>query len=546
MPFTTGDNNFATAKWIVSPTAGQGTHTTITDALTAASSGDTIAIKQGTYTENLTLKAGVYLVGWTSASVTIVGKSTATGAGAYWLQDITLQTNGDFILEVSGSAATVLILYSCVLNGTNSSIISHSSSSASSTISLSNCQLNLATTGIATFISTSPGTLRFGHSTLNNTGVSTTASTISAGSLIYYWSDVYHTTTTTSTASIDCKFSLLTTTNISTVALTHGGSGTSIIAQSTIISGTATALTITATLTCSDISVSTSNATSLGGAGTIIYDTINFFGTTSINSVTTKTSRMAMISSAKFGDGTSSIPSMAFVSSPTMGFYRSGSSTIGIAIAGLGVASISTTSLSSVTTSSYTMPNAAGSDISPTYGFTGDTGIGMYRSAADTLQFVTAGAKAMTISPAGEITKPLQPAFLATASAQANVTGDATIYNVIFDTEIFDQNSDFDGTSTFTAPVTGRYLFSTTIGLTGVAAASIGNFSIVTSNRTQVMSGEAMGIVKTAANGFRMTGTMLIDMDAADICFIAVQVSGGAKTVGIEVTNSTFSGFLAC
>ena len=55
MTFVTGDNNFSVSKWIVSPTPGQGTHTTISAAITSASSGDTIMIKPGTYNENLTI-----------------------------------------------------------------------------------------------------------------------------------------------------------------------------------------------------------------------------------------------------------------------------------------------------------------------------------------------------------------------------------------------------------------------------------------------------------------------------------------------------------
>ena len=57
----TGDNKFGVAKWIVDSTASLGTHTTIAAALTSASSGDTIFIRPGTFTENLTLKAGVDL-----------------------------------------------------------------------------------------------------------------------------------------------------------------------------------------------------------------------------------------------------------------------------------------------------------------------------------------------------------------------------------------------------------------------------------------------------------------------------------------------------
>ena len=93
-------NTFCTAKWIVSPTATDGTHTTIAAALTAASSGDTIFIRPGTYTENLTLKAGVNLAAYDcdafSGQVTISGKCSFSAAGQVDISGIRLQTNGDF------------------------------------------------------------------------------------------------------------------------------------------------------------------------------------------------------------------------------------------------------------------------------------------------------------------------------------------------------------------------------------------------------------------------------------------------------------------
>ena len=81
---------------------------------------------------------------------------------------------------------------------------------------------------------------------------------------------------------------------------------------------------------------------------------------------------------------------------------------------------------------------------------------------------------------------PLSPAFAAQRTAQVtNVTGDGTAYTIVYDVEIFDRGGDFDGTSTFTAPVTGLYEFvanvyfqSLTSSFTTVA------LDIVTSNRT--------------------------------------------------------------
>jgi len=490
MPFTTGDNKFATAKWIVSATAGLGTHTTIASALTSASSGDTIAIKDGTYTENLTLKAGVALVGWDPVNVTIVGKCTATTAGIFWCQNITFQTNGDFCLDISGSAATVPIFYDCLFNGTNASILSFSSSNASSVIGFRNCQLNLATTGIATFISTSAGAMRFSNCVLNNTGISTTASTISAGGLVIYYSEVYHTITTSGTGSIDCRHTLMSTTNISTICLTHGGSGVSTLTFVDFLPGSATAFTTTATITCSNISVGSSNVSTITGAGTIIYDAIHFYGTTSAMTVTTQTARSNIFGTSKFNDGAVGTPAITF---------------------------------------------------------SADTDTGIYRVGTNNMALVTAGASAEIISAAGEITKPLQPAFLAVASDQTDVTGDSTVYTIIFANEIFDQNADFDGTSTFTAPITGRYQINTTLEIGGILVGHTGgNANLVTSNRSVAFMGANYGAVQTSTNRYRVSGAVLIDMDVGDTAIVQVTVTGSTKVIDVIATNSTFSAALTC
>jgi acid stress-induced BolA-like protein IbaG/YrbA len=48
------------------------------------------------------------------------------------------------------------------------------------------------------------------------------------------------------------------------------------------------------------------------------------------------------------------------------------------------------------------------------------------------------------------------PSFMAVNNAdQTNVTGDGTDYTVTFVNEIYDLTSNFDGASTFTAPLTG-------------------------------------------------------------------------------------------
>ena len=138
---------------------------------------------------------------------------------------------------------------------------------------------------------------------------------------------------------------------------------------------------------------------------------------------------------------------------------------------------------------------------------------------------------------ANEVTMPSQPAFLANMNASDDdVTGDGTQYFVTYDTEIFDQNSDFNtGTYTFTAPVTGRY-FATYILVYHDIAANHGDSLIQMhySNNQNTQSFRVNpSVLRYGGSTINLTGSQVIDMDAADICHIALTISGGTKTVDV-------------
>ncbi len=191
-----GYRDYSTAKGHIVDATGHGDFSTIQAAINAAVSGQTIFIRPGTYTENLTLKAGVNLTAFTGDSdwpnfggstqtgnVIIIGKMSYSGAGTVSVSNIFLQTNSDYILEVTGSAASVVNLNTCYLNMTNGSGIHYTTSNSIAAINLNTCNGNLGTTGITNFVSTATGYLIFTSCLFNNGGVSTTSSTMSAGSL---------------------------------------------------------------------------------------------------------------------------------------------------------------------------------------------------------------------------------------------------------------------------------------------------------------------------------------------------------------------------
>lgn len=164
----------------------------------------------------------------------------------------------------------------------------------------------------------------------------------------------------------------------------------------------------------------------------------------------------------------------------------------------------------------------------------------------------SAGTNLMTITQAGEFTYPLQPAFSAyynDDASQDDVTGDGTQYTILFPTEIFDQNADF-ASPTFTAPVTGRYLFTTRITIGEVTAAhTSGYIKMTTSNRTYDGNIINCGAVMDVNAFYTFSGSQVADMDAADTAIIKIVIYNGAKVIDVIGTAScqtNFSGELLC
>lgn len=176
-----------TAKFVVDPTANFGTHTTITAALAAAAAGQTIFIRPGTYTENLTLKAGVNLAAYEAdaltPNVTIVGKLTASYTGIVSLSGIRCQTNADNCISVTG-ASSLLILSNCFISATNNTSISITNG----ILSLLHCNSDISNTGISLFAMTG-GFLVTEFCDFSNTAQSSTQSTCADGTITSIYSN---------------------------------------------------------------------------------------------------------------------------------------------------------------------------------------------------------------------------------------------------------------------------------------------------------------------------------------------------------------------
>lgn len=281
---------FCEAKWVVSATAGQGTHTTIAAALTAASSGDTIFIRPGTYTEDLTLKAGVNLAAYDgdqySPNVIILGKATATGVGTFTIGNVQLKTNSDFCLVVSGSSATVVQLIGTYINCNNNTGISYTTSNSSSAIIVVNCTFGLATTGIAYYSMSSTGSMNCYRSDFENAGGSSTASNNSAGSVGFFNCQIAAPLSTSSSGTVTAIQCFISTVN--NTSLTTAGTGGSNVVFSDITSGTASAFSIGSgsQITAYSNFINSSNTNAITGAGTLFYQGLTFYSSSLINVTT--------------------------------------------------------------------------------------------------------------------------------------------------------------------------------------------------------------------------------------------------------------------
>jgi len=197
------------------------------------------------------------------------------------------------------------------------------------------------------------------------------------------------------------------------------------------------------------------------------------------------------------------------------------------------------------------------------YGFSGgsqNAGIEFLEGSADAYGQIkmsvaqgTAGTlvEVMKIDNTGAVTKPLQPAFLATQGTTQSNIADGHVQAEV-DTEIFDQNADYNTTNyTFTAPVTGRYSFQVNITVSELAIDYQWCYCYVgTSNRTCFVSNIDPRLF-AQAGAYSLGGSILVDMDASDTATLYFRSSShGTNTVDI-VSNATnpetyFSGYLVC
>jgi len=173
----------------------------------------------------------------------------------------------------------------------------------------------------------------------------------------------------------------------------------------------------------------------------------------------------------------------------------------------------------------------------------------VYNVANQPLLFGTNNTERMRISASGQVTKPNQPAFLATRDS-GNQTGLTTGSDLIFASEVYDEGSNYNAsTGVFTAPVTGKYLFTCTALFTAITNGQEIDVALITSNRTFFFGNPGRLEVSTGVtfgDGYISYGiSQIVDMDANDTAYCEVaSVSSGTIALYSGATWTRFAGYL--
>ena len=137
----------------------------------------------------------------------------------------------------------------------------------------------------------------------------------------------------------------------------------------------------------------------------------------------------------------------------------------------------------------------------------------------------------MKIDASGRVTKPSQPCFSATATTTNIPLTTGT--TVTLSSERFDVGNNL-ASNIFTAPITGKYLFTYLFYLTQLDAGhTTFDAHILTSNKQYQQTWNPSVFMNSDGN-FSVSGSVIADMDVNDTCRFNVYVSGGGAQTDIH------------
>ena len=161
---------------------------------------------------------------------------------------------------------------------------------------------------------------------------------------------------------------------------------------------------------------------------------------------------------------------------------------------------------------------------------------------------------AMQIDANGHVTKPANSAFYCTGGAQNNIAKDGNREFLEGDgSEVYDVNNDLtlsDNVSFspgdvryFTAPVTGKYMFTFRTRLDNIELASSYIYVFIrTANRNYTIAMFDPDGFDSSPAYFAQQGTVIADMDVNDTAYPMIYIAGGSSTT--DSSSYEFSGIL--
>jgi hypothetical protein len=242
--------------------------------------------KNGGYTENPVLVDGINLIGFSQQTL-INGKVSMTTNGTATISSLTLQDNGDYALQITGSVDANVYLTDCNFNIVANTVINIGSGS-SSTITLQECTTTGGASTAALFVISS-GTLRLHNCDMKASD--TTASTVT-GALGVDNSGIEGAITINSGG----EGAFINSTMDGGLITINGTGGNNYILNSYVNNGTNIALTIGAGAECV-VSHSVFNSSAMNvitGTGTMNYAFLSFVSSSGV-SVSTATPLATLI-----------------------------------------------------------------------------------------------------------------------------------------------------------------------------------------------------------------------------------------------------------